>query len=137
MAKNQNEIKTEDNKNKDKEIEFPIEVKAYLNAIHDEEKKEDVLFFLNYMRLNHPEIIPVISYGIPMYKLEGKQRYVAFSNASNHYTFHSTDFDIIDELRSKIKGSGKGKGSVQLKYGMDEYRDLIIEAIETIVKRKI
>lgn len=115
--------------------EFPTEIQGYLNSIKKDEKREDVLFYLNYMRENHPDITPVISYGIPTYKLSGKRRYIAFSNAINHYTFHSTDFDVIDELREKIKGSGKGKGSVQLKYGVIEYRELILDAMERIINR--
>lgn len=112
------------------------EIQDYILSEPDETHREALAWFIAYMGKTHPGLKPVISYGIPTYKLGGKRRYVAFSLAKDHYTFHSTDFDIIDELRGKIPGAGKGRGSIHLKYDDPAVWAVVVAAIAAIVSRK-
>ena len=112
------------------------EVISYMEKLIGIEK-EWMEFFVHYMRKEHPDLEEVISYQIPTYKLgTGKQRnYVAFSPAKNHFSMHSMDFEYIALLKEKLSKPGKGKGCVNIPYSNIEERDIVIMAIEEIVKR--
>lgn len=112
------------------------EVNSYMEKLIGNER-EWMEFFVDYMRKEHPELEEVISYQIPTYKLgTGKLRnYIAFSPAKNHFSVHSMDFEYIALLKEKLAKPGKGKGCVNIPYTNIEERDIIIIAIEEIIKR--
>ena len=112
------------------------EVNSYMEKLTGSEK-EWVEFFVGYMRKEHSALEEVISFQMPTYKLgTGKQRnYIAFSPAKNHISMHTMDFDYIALLKEKLTKPGKGKGCVNIPYTNIEEREVIIMAIEEIVKR--
>ncbi len=66
-------------------VEKSSEVNNYISTLLEIEK-DWMIYFINYMRENHPELEEVISFKMPTYKLgSGKLRnYIAFSPAKNH-----------------------------------------------------
>lgn len=115
-----------------------LEVNTYIDGLVGEQK-EWMQFFVDYMRKNHSELEEVISFKMPTYKLgSGKLRnYIAFSPAKNHFSMHSMDFEYISILKDKLKKPGKGKGCVNVSYSNIDERDILIQGIEEIIKRKI
>lgn len=114
------------------------EVDAYIASLNEQEK-EWMTFFADYMRKHHPDLEEVISFQMPTYKLgSGKMRnYIAFSPAKNHFSMHSMDFGYITDLKERLQRPGKGKGCVNIPYTNMEEREIILEAIEEIIKRKV
>jgi uncharacterized protein YdhG (YjbR/CyaY superfamily) len=113
------------------------EVTEYIQKLSGSERKW-MEFFVDYMRRKHSDLEEVISFQMPTYKLgTGKLRnYIAFSPAKNHFSMHSMDFEYIAHLREQLSNPGKGKGCVNVPYSNTKERDIIIEAIEEIVKRR-
>lgn len=69
--------------------------------------------FYTYMQERHPDIRPVMFRQRPMYKV-GKS-YVMFTAAKDHFSLHTLNFDLIEELKRQIPKSGNGKGSVNVR----------------------
>lgn len=115
-----------------------LEVNTYIDGLVGEQK-EWMQFFVDYMRKNHSELEEVISFKMPTYKLgSGKLRnYISFSPAKNHFSMHSMDFEYISILKEKLKKPGKGKGCVNVSYSNIDEKDILIQGIEEIIKRKI
>lgn len=115
-----------------------LEVNTYIDGLVGEQK-EWMQFFVDYMRKNHSELEEVISFKMPTYKLgSGKLRnYIAFSPTKNHFSMHSMDFEYISILKEKLKKPGKGKGCVNVSYSNIDEKDILIQGIEEIIKRKI
>lgn len=113
------------------------EVDHYIAALSGIEQ-DWMCFFVGYMREKHSDLEEVISFQMPTYKLgSGKLRnYIAFSPAKNHFSLHSMDFEYIGMLKEKLVKPGKGKGCVNVKYTSLEEREILVEAIEEIIKRK-
>ena len=91
------------------------------------------------MRKNHFDLEEVISFKMPTYKLgSGKLRnYIAFSPAKNHFSMHSMDFEYIALLKEKLEKPGKGKGCVNVPYGNEEERSILMKGIEKIISRNV
>ncbi|MBW8382635.1 MAG: hypothetical protein K0M69_08975 [Youngiibacter sp.] len=99
----------------------------------DGEKREWLQTFVGYMRKNHPEIPGRISYQMPMFKFNGT--YVAFSAAIDHFTFHTLDFEIIQELKSLLPKAKFGKGSAKVPYYDKAAVDILFSSIEKVIGR--
>ncbi|MBP1919358.1 iron chaperone [Youngiibacter multivorans] len=99
----------------------------------DGEKREWLHTFVGYMRKHHPEIPGRISYQMPMFKFDGM--YVAFSAASDHFTFHTLDFDMIEELKSLLPKAKFGKGSAKVPYDDRTAVVILFSAIEKVIGR--
>jgi uncharacterized protein YdhG (YjbR/CyaY superfamily) len=59
-----------------------------------------------------PEAVETISYGIPVFKLEGRPL-VGFGAATGHCTFHVMSTGVFAGHASDLKGYKLGKGSIQ------------------------
>jgi uncharacterized protein YdhG (YjbR/CyaY superfamily) len=99
----------------------------------DGEKREWLHTFVGYMRKTHPEIPGGISYQMPMFKFNGM--YVAFSAASDHFTFHTLDFDMIEELKSLLPKAKFGKGSAKVPYHDRTAVAILFSSIEKVIGR--
>ncbi len=90
-----------------------------------------------YMRRNYPNLEEVVSFQMPTYKLgTGKDRnYIAFSPAAKHFSLHTMDFDYIETLKTRLQKPGKGKGCVNVAFGDEEGKKVLLEAVSDIVKR--
>ena len=109
----------------------------YLDSLQGTEK-ELMMFFIDYMRLNHSELEEIFSFQMPTYKLgEGKiKNYIAFSAKPKHFSMHSLDFEYVSVLKEKLSNPGKGKGCVNIAYDNIFDKEILITAIEEIIERQ-
>lgn len=108
------------------------QVNEYMDR-YEGEKKEWLTTFVRFMRENLPDIPETIFYQMPAYKFDGT--YIAFSLASEHFTFHTLDFDMIEELRELLPGAKFGKGSAKVKYSDMEAIPVLFDAARRIIER--
>jgi uncharacterized protein YdhG (YjbR/CyaY superfamily) len=107
-------------------------VDEYINT-HEGVKKEWLTTLVTFMRENYPEIQETISYQMPMYKFQGK--YIAFSVAKEHFSFHSLDFDMIEALKARLPKAKFGRGCAKVRYVDREYLPILFEMVRTIIER--
>ncbi|MBN2062095.1 MAG: hypothetical protein JW882_16940 [Deltaproteobacteria bacterium] len=74
--------------------------------------------FFSYMRERHPDQMITMFRQCPMYKfgksyLEG---YLMFTVAKEHFSVHTIDFDLIEEMKTRLPRLAFGKGCVKAKY---------------------
>jgi len=118
--------------NRQKEWDMISTVEEYVNQF-DGIKKQRLETLIEFMRTNFPEARETISYQMPMFKLNGS--YVAFSAAKNHYTFHTLDFDLIEELKTQLPRAKFGKGSAKVPYDDEEALPVLFEYCRKVVER--
>jgi uncharacterized protein YdhG (YjbR/CyaY superfamily) len=99
----------------------------------DGEPKEWLTTFLTFMRENYPDIPEMISYQIPTWKFN--RTYIAFSAAKEHFTFHTLDFEMIEELKTLLPKAKFGRGSAKVKYADRASIPILFEMAHKIVKR--
>lgn len=87
--------------------------------------------FIEFMRTHYPAIPEAISYQMPMYKFDNT--YIAFSAAKNHFTFHTLDFDRIEELKSLLPKASFGKGSAKVKYSDQAAKPVLFDMCHRII----
>jgi uncharacterized protein YdhG (YjbR/CyaY superfamily) len=109
-------------------------VDEYVNSFEGE-KKEWLATFITFMRENFPEIPEIISYQMPMFKFN--RMYVAFSVAKDHFTFHTLDFEMIDELKNLLSKAKFGKGSAKVSYADKESIPILFDMIRKIIARNM
>lgn len=118
---------------------FKLEVDKIMNSVneyishYEEEKKEWITTFVTFMRKNYPNWEETISYQMPTYKFLGQ--YIAFSATKTHFTLHTLDFVMLDELKEKLDNAKFGKRSVKVKYKDKEAIPILFEACRKIAER--
>jgi uncharacterized protein YdhG (YjbR/CyaY superfamily) len=96
-------------------------------------KKEWLILFINFMRENFPSIPETISYQMPTYKFNRK--YIAFSVASDHFSYHSLDFEMIEELKSLLPKAKFGKGCAKVSFDDKAAIPILFDMSRKIVAR--
>ncbi len=96
-------------------------------------QKEWLQTFVAFMREHFPGAQEKISYQMPMYKF-GKQ-YIAFSVAQDHFSFHTVDFDMVEELKKLLPKAKFGKGCAKVKFGDKAAIPVLFEMAKKIVER--
>lgn len=96
-------------------------------------KKEWLTTFITFMRENFPEAQETISFQMPMFKFNGK--YIAFSIAQEHFSFHSLDFEMIEEIKSLLPKAKFGKGCAKVKFDDQAALPILFEMCRKIVAR--
>lgn len=107
-------------------------VEEYVNSFEGEQK-EWLTTFVSFMRGNFPDIAEAISYQMPMYKFHGK--YIAFSAAKDHFSYHSLDFEMIEELKKLLPKAKFGKGCAKVSFADKEYIPILFDMSRKIVER--
>ena len=98
------------------------------------DKKEWVVTFVTFMRENYPNIKETISFQIPTYKFNGM--YIAFSaKAKEHFTFHTIDFEMIEELKKLLPNAKFGKGCAKVKYEDKAAIPVLFDMCRKIIER--
>lgn len=88
--------------------------------------------FLDYMRVRHPEIPPVMFRQRPMFKV-GKS-YVMFTVAMAHFSLHTLNFELIEGLKASLPRAGYGKGCVKAKFTDEAAKPLLKAMIDEVVR---
>jgi uncharacterized protein YdhG (YjbR/CyaY superfamily) len=107
-------------------------VDDYINSFEGV-KKEWLTIFVTFMRENFPEIQETISYQMPTYKFNRK--YIAFSVAKDHFSYHTLDFEMIEELKKLLPEAKFGKGSAQVNYNDRAAVPILFDMSRKIVER--
>jgi uncharacterized protein YdhG (YjbR/CyaY superfamily) len=89
----------------------------YLESL-DDNGREWLTEFFNYMSEKYPEYPITMFRQRPMYKKENSylKGYLMFTASKSHFAIHTLQFDIIEEMKSILSGAQYGKGCVKIKY---------------------
>jgi len=92
-------------------------INEYTNGLSENGNKT-VCEFVDFMNTEFPEIMPKISYGMPMWWAGAKMYngYVAISAAKAHYSIHFHDEECLLSLSNILVGCSFGKKCVNIKY---------------------
>jgi len=107
-------------------------VNDYINNFEGE-KKEWLTTFVTFMRENFPETQETISYQMPTFKFNKK--YIAFSVAKDHFSYHSLDFEMIEALKSLLPRAKFGKGCAKVDYNDRAAIPILFAMSRKIVER--
>jgi len=108
-------------------------VNNYIDNLEDEKRKW-VVTFVTFIRENYPNIKETISFQIPTYKFNGM--YIAFSaKAKEHFTFHTIDFEMIEELKKLLPNAKFGKGCAKVKYEDKAAIPVLCDMCRKIIER--
>ena len=85
----------------------------------NEEQRRYVSAFIDFMRAEYPQLIPKISFSMPMWLLGQKmyEGYVAISAAKAHFSIHFSDEEFLNRLAERLPACKKGKRCINIKYG--------------------
>ena len=109
-------------------------IDEYLEASPDA-GKEWLKEFLKYMNKKYPEYNLIMFRQCPMYKfgksyLEG---YIMFTTTKKHFVLHILDFEMIEEMKKRLKKAEFGKGCIKVKYDQVESIPLLKEVIDKVM----
>jgi len=90
----------------------PKTIDEYLKPL-DNEKRAALRKLRRAIRAAAPKAVPVISYGIPAFRLDGRLL-VAFGAASNHCAFYPGALPVR-VLRAELKTYDTSKGTIRFK----------------------
>lgn len=116
-----------------------LEVDFIMNSVneyienYDDEKKEWITAFVNFMRKNYPNWEETIAYQMPTYKFLGQ--YIAFNAAKTHFTLHTLDFVMLDKLKEELTNAKFGKRCVKVKYKDKDAIPILFDACRKIADR--
>lgn len=116
-----------------------LEVDFIMNSVneyiehYEDEKKEWITAFVNFMRQNYPNWEETIAYQMPTYKFLGQ--YIAFNAAKTHFTLHTIDFVMLDKLKEELKDAKFGKRCVKVKYKDKDAIPVLFDACRKIADR--
>lgn len=93
-------------------------INEYADSL-DEKGNKAVCEFVDFMKTEFPNVIPKISYGMPMWWAGVKMYdgYVAVSAAKAHYSIHFHDEECLLSLSKILTDCSFGKKCVNIKYG--------------------
>lgn len=90
----------------------PLSHQEYLEAV-PAKQRELLIRLLDKIRQHAPEAIPVISYGMPAFRLGG--RILVYAAAyKGHIGFYPADSALLAKWAARLEGYPVSKGTVQL-----------------------
>ena len=103
-------------------------VSEYVASLNEEQRRH-VSAFIDFMSAEYPQVIPKISFSMPMWLLGKKmyEGYVAVSAAKSHFSIHFSDEEFLSRLAESLPACKKGKRCINIKYG-DESSLCAVEA---------
>ncbi len=88
--------------------------------------------FLAYMTQKYPDIAPVMFRQRPMFKV-GKS-YVMFTVAKEHFSLHTLNFDLIENIRGVLSKADFGKGCVKVRFSDTAAKPVLKELCDEVVR---
>ena len=84
-------------------------VSEYVASLN-EEQRQHVSAFIDFMSTEYPQLTPKISFSMPMWLLGKKmyEGYVAVSAAKNHFSIHFSDEVFLNRLAEGLPACKKG-----------------------------
>lgn len=104
-----------------------VSINEYIASM-DENGKKYISEFENFMKTEFPQIVPKISFAMPMWWVGSKMYdgYVAVSAAKKHYSIHFYDENYISKMKEELPNCTFGKRCINIKYG-DEHAISVVE----------
>lgn len=98
-----------------------ISIEEYVQQLNDNGKRY-VSEFVGFMKNEYPELVPKISFSMPMWLIGKKmsEGYIAISAAKNHFSIHFSDEEYVKNLSKSIPSCKAGKRCINIKYGDDK-----------------
>jgi uncharacterized protein YdhG (YjbR/CyaY superfamily) len=87
------------------------DVEAFLAAV-PADKRAALKTLRKTIRAAAPKATELINYGVPMFRLDGKNL-VSFNAAANHCTFYVQSPAVMRAFAAELKDYKRGKGSIQ------------------------
>lgn len=110
-------------------------VSEYVASLNEEQRRH-VSAFIDFMGAEHPQLIPKISFSMPMWLVGKKMNegYVAVSAAKNHFSIHFSDEEFLNHLAESLPNCKKGKRCINIKYGDEKSLYAVEERISDFLK---
>ena len=111
-------------------------VSEYVASLNKEQRRH-VSAFIEFMRTEYPQLIPKISFSMPMWLLGKKmyEGYVAISAAKAHFSIHHfSDEEFLNRLAERLPACKKGKRCINIKYGDEKSLYAVEESISDFLK---
>lgn len=112
------------------------DLKEYVDSLSGI-KKSRIEDFIIFMENDFPQIIPKISYSMPMWWAGQKMYngYVAVSAAEKHYSVHFLDESYIDKLKALLPDCSFGKRCINIKYDDEKSIAVVRKAVKEYLNR--
>ena len=110
-------------------------VSEYMASLNKEQRRH-VSAFIDFMSAEYPQLIPKISFSMPMWLLGKKmyEGYVAVSAAKSHFSIHFSDEEFLNRLSESLPACKKGKRCINIKYGNEASLRAVEERIGDFLK---
>ena len=110
-------------------------VSEYVASLN-EEQRQHVSAFIEFMRAEYPQLTPKISFSMPMWLLGKKmyEGYVAISAAKAHFSIHFSDEEFLNRLAESLPACKKGKRCINIKYGDEASLRAVEESVGDFLK---
>ena len=110
-------------------------VSEYVASLNKEQRRH-VSAFIEFMRTEYPQLIPKISFSMPMWLLGKKmyEGYVAISAAKAHFSIHFSDEEFLNRLAESLPACKKGKRCINIKYGDESSLRTVEKSISDFLK---
>ena len=110
-------------------------VSEYVASLNEEQRRY-VSAFIDFMSAEYSQLIPKISFSMPMWLLGKKmyEGYVAVSAAKNHFSIHFSDEEFLNRLAESLPACKKGKRCINIKYGDEQSLRAVEESISNFLK---
>ena len=110
-------------------------VSEYMASLNKEQRRH-VSAFIDFMSAEYPQLIPKISFSMPMWLLGKKmyEGYVAVSAAKSHFSIHFSDEEFKNRLSESLPACKKGKRCINIKYGDEASLRAVEERIGDFLK---
>ena len=111
-------------------------VSEYVESLNEEQRRY-VSAFIDFMRVEYPQLISKISFSMPMWLVGKKMRegYVAVSAAKNHFSVYFSDEAFLHRLAESLPACKKGKRCINIQYGDESSFRVVEAAVRDFLKR--
>ena len=112
-----------------------VSVSEYVASLN-EEQRQHVSAFIDFMSAEYPQLTPKISFSMPMWLLVKKmyEGYVAVSAAKSHFSIHFSDEEFLNRLSESLPACKKGKRCINIKYGYEKSLHVVEESISDFLR---
>ena len=110
-------------------------VSEYVASLN-EEQRQHVSAFIDFMSAEYPQLTPKISFSMPMWLLVKKmyEGYVAVSAAKSHFSIHFSDEEFLNRLSEGLPACKKGKRCINIPYGDESSLRTVEKSISDFLK---
>ena len=112
-----------------------VSVSEYVASLNKEQRRH-VSAFIDFMSAEYPQLIPKISFSMPMWLLGKKmyEGYMAVSAAKSHFSVHFSDEAFLNRLAESLTACKKGKRCINIPYGDEASLRAVEESVGDFLK---